>query len=74
MFRQNLTGIKKGWCHAQKLVIISLVFIDPNVTYCIVLIHLNAANCRPWKINEKFAQCSEHVFNSNIPHKKLVED
>jgi hypothetical protein len=53
MFRQNLTGMKKGWCHAQKLVIISLVFTDPAVTCCIVLINLNAANCRPWKIMKK---------------------
>ena len=50
MFRGHSTGIKKGWCHAQERVIISLVFLDPAVDDCIVLIHLNAANCRPWKI------------------------
>ena len=48
MFGGHSTGIKKEWCHAQERVIISLVFIDTDVTYCIVLKNLNAANCRPW--------------------------
>ena len=45
-FGRNLIGIDKGWCHVVELVIISLVFIDPLVTICIVLRNSNVASCR----------------------------
>ena len=37
MFPKVLTGIKKAGCHAHKLVIILLVFIDPIATNCVAL-------------------------------------
>jgi hypothetical protein len=51
-FGRDLTGIDKEWCHAPDLVIISLAFIDPLATICIVLKNSNAANCRLQKVRQ----------------------
>ena len=60
MFGRVLTGIKKAGYHVHNLVIISLVFINPNATYCIVLRNLNVANCRLLK-----ASYCEHFLDDN---------
>jgi hypothetical protein len=51
-FGRDLTGIDKEWCHALDLVIISLAFIDPLATICLVLKNSNAANCRLQKVRQ----------------------
>jgi hypothetical protein len=64
----DLTQINKGRCHAQRLVIILLVFTEASVTSCIVLRNLNAANCRTCKGVQKNLHSALNMFSSVTFH------
>ena len=66
-FGRDLTGIDKEWCHAPDLVIISLAFIDPLATICIVSKNSNAANCRLQKVRQ-IHDNTERIFPLHGDH------